>query len=99
MPISDNACYVGFDSTIDGSQIDANDDSKFKLFNSPNRPYTVTNPTHGQYLWIVSNTPVVSVSCGISQIPLVESKVPGFRYAYYCPNALINTSFDITINK
>lgn len=99
MPISDDACYVGFDSTIDGSQIDANDDSKFKLFNSPNRPYTVTNPIHGQYLWIVSNTPVVSVSCGISQIPLVESKVPGFRYAYYCPNALINTSFDITINK
>lgn len=99
IPVTDDACYVGFDSTTDGNQIDVDDDSKFKLFNTPNKPYTVTNPIHGQYLWIVSNTPVLSVNSGISQIPLVEAKVPGFRYSYYCPNALINTTFSITINK
>lgn len=99
VPISEKACYVGFATTTDPSSIDVDDPEMFKLFNSPNKLYTVNNPVNGAYLWVLSNTEVNNIQCDVSKIPLTKAQPTNkFKYCYYCPNALINTSFDIIVN-
>lgn len=98
VPISDNACYVGFARTTDSLNVNV-EDGNFQLFNQSNKSFNITNNVNGSYLWIMSNKQINSVHSGIGDIPLINSNSTNeFKYCYYCPNALIDTSFDITIN-
>lgn len=97
--------YIGFANTEDASELDllGDDAEGRKLFTAVENVegnQHVTNYNTGYYLWIISKTPIKDVNCQLLDVPLAEvQRVDGNYYCYHCPNRLIATSFDLTIER
>lgn len=97
--------FIGFAPTKDVSEIDldAKDDSGHPLFTSYNYlsgNYHVENYNTGYYLWILAKSPIKDIQSKTFDVPLSDVVEDGQgHYCYYCPNALIATDFDFTIER
>ena len=97
--------YLGFAPTNIASEIDLDgEDSEhrpmFTAVDNLDGNYTVENYNRGYYLWFFSKSPIKDVQCRMFDVPLAEPvKNAAGYYCYHCPNKLIATTFDFTIER
>lgn len=97
--------YIGFANTTSARDLDfsAEDEQGRRLF-TPIKDLEgnqhVENYHNGYYLWIISKDPIKDVNCQLLDVPLADVQMIGEGYyCYHCPNPLIATNFDLTIEK
>lgn len=105
MIITDNVQFIGFAPTEDAKQVDlerldSNGKRTFFSVDELSGNYQLNNTQNGNYLWIFSNEPIKDIDSSMFDVPLASvQRNDKYNFCYHCPNALIPTSFDITINK
>lgn len=94
------AGYIGFASTASAADLQI---SSLTEVDNVFGNHTVTNSTTGNYLWICSPKRVSDVNSSLFDVPIAsveEKTIDGITYyCYHCPNALIATTFDISIEE
>ena len=86
--------YIGFSSTNDIAQLDFNDLGEgINVYGT----HVVTNTQNGNYLWVCSYTEINDIDVQLFDVPIEYAGKKGDYYCYYCPNALVPFTFDITI--
>ena len=101
---TDTKEYIGFANTTTASSVDlsAKDSQERPLFTQVDDlagSHSVVNYNSGYYLWLFSKTPIKDVNCNLLDVPLADVQMVGNYYCYHCPNPLIATDFDLTIEK
>lgn len=97
--------YIGFANTTNASEIDLNaKDAKgrplFVGMSNLQGNQSVVNYNKGYYLWLFSLDPIKDVNCRLLDVPLAQVQMLGnVYYCYHCPNPLMATNFDLTIEK
>ena len=105
MIITDNVQFIGFAPTEDAKQVDlerldSNGKRTFFGVDELSGNYQLNNTQNGNYLWIFSNEPIKDIDSSMFDVPLASvQRNDKYNFCYHCPNALIPTSFEITINK
>lgn len=97
--------YIGFADTEQAKYLnfDATDNMGRKLFTSVDEivgNHHVVNYNNGYYLWIISCEPLKDVNSSLFDVPLADVQIKdNHQYCYHCPNPIIATNFDITIEN
>lgn len=97
--------YIGFSATTNASKLNfqAIDEVNRKLFISADElsgNIHLQNYNPGYYLWIATKTPIKDVNCNHFDVPLTDPQIINDgHYCYLCPNKLIATNFDLTIER
>lgn len=97
--------YIGFANTekayeLNFDSVDNEGRNLFTAVKDLNGNQHVENFNTGYYLWIISKDPIKDVNCHLLDVPLAEVQMIGEGYyCYHCPNRLIATNFDLTIEK
>lgn len=99
-----NVDYIGFANTTDVNNLDIQ-----SLDEVPNifATHFLENTVDGSYLWICSRENIMDIDSAdiyarmsnTFDVPLVDKGVKDGYHCYVCPNALIASKFDITVEQ
>lgn len=86
--------YIGFTNTDALQDLDFADLGEgLNIYGT----HIVTNTETGNYLWVCSTTEVSDIDVMLFDVPMEYAGQKDGYYCYYCPNALVPFTFDITI--